>query len=184
MPLHNNNFAREPDAEHSERAHKMAVGIVKYGEAIGFTAPEIADVAGYAALFDAAYSAWVEERADVDEIYVEMLATDKSVREQYVRCQDAVRGEMAHIDAGATEYLNERFDIEGRMPKNRAKMIAVAQYMLTGFDNIGQEHPEIHLPAQPFGLCGRLPCRACQNVFRNVGSRRPVSHRPLISSPA
>ena len=150
MPYNNNSFTEDTDAQHSERAHTLANGIGDHGTDLLYTPAEITEMQGYADEFDAAYSVQVEENADVDAKNVELSAKFEELKSQYVSCQDYIRGEMVLASGHDKEYLNERFDIYGELPRTRQGVQIMVRAMLTGYDSIGVELPSVTLPAVLF----------------------------------
>ncbi|MCK5833679.1 hypothetical protein KAH81_08420 [bacterium] len=151
MPYDNNDLGNDTDAQHSERAHTLANGIGDHGVDLGFELlVEIPEIEAYPGEFDTALSAQIEESADVDAIFVALQGKTAELHSQYVACQDYIRGEMVFASDADAEYLNERFDIYGGLPRTRDGVQKMARAMITGYDSIAVELPSVTLPASLF----------------------------------
>jgi len=87
MPYDHNRLTADTDAQHSERAHTLAIGIGTHGVDLGFDPlVEIPEMEGYADIFDAALSVQIEEAADVDAIFVALQNKADELHVKYVAC--------------------------------------------------------------------------------------------------
>ena len=150
MVFRNNNFTKDTDGNHLLRAQNMSDGLTDHGADLAFTNQQIVVFQGYPGLFSAALTEQADESADVSETYALLHEAEKKAREQYRRCQQVIQGEMAVAVPATRICLEERFDIYGDLPRRQADFLKVATKILTGYDYIVAEHPEIVLPAAPF----------------------------------
>ena len=150
MIFKNNNLTKDTDAEHLARAQMMAVGVATYGAALDFTPAQITEYDAYATDIYAALNTQHEESADVDEYFVLVKNTHDSAVAKYRACQLVIKGEMESATPGTVEYLDERFDIEDDIPRGRKGFLKVAEFMVSAYDAIGVEHPDVALPATAF----------------------------------
>ncbi len=145
MPQQNNDFTHDTDGQHIERCETLFIGIDAHGAALSFSAADITKIKTYCTDIKAAMLALAKEKADVDEVFVELHAAEAAARIKYTACQDYVRGEMQVAEAGTAEYMNERFNIHGGAPDRREDFINEADEMIDSYTNILTEHPDVTL---------------------------------------
>ena len=150
MIFKNNNISRDTDAEHLARAQMMAVGVTTYGVELDFTPAQILEYDTYATDIYDALNSQHEESADVDESYVLVKNTHDATLAKYRACQSVVKGEMESATPETVEYLDERFDIEDDIPRGRKGFLKMAEFMVSAYDAILVEHPDVTLPATKF----------------------------------
>ena len=150
MIFKNNQISMDTDAEHLARAQMMAVGVATYGVELDFTPAQIAEYDTYATDIYGALNSQHEESADTDEAYVAVKAKHEETLAKYRACQSVVKGEMEFASEDTREYLDERFDIEDDVPRDRQGFLKMTEFMVSAFDEIAVEHPDVTLPPSKF----------------------------------
>ncbi len=150
MIFKNNQISMDTDADHLARAQMMAVGVATYGDELDFTPAQIAEYETYATDIFAALDSQHEESADVDEAYVAVKAKHEETLAKYRACQSVIKGEMEFASDPTREYLDERFDIEDDVPRGRRGFLKMAEFMVSAFDAIAVEHPDVEIPSSRF----------------------------------
>lgn len=150
MIFKNNQISMDTDAEHLARAQMMAVGVVTYGDELDFSSDQIDEYETYATDIYDALNSQHEESADADEAFVAVKAKHEETLAKYRACQSVIKGEMEFASERTREYLDERFDIEDDVPRSRKGFLKMAEFMVSAFDAIAVEHPDVELPPSRF----------------------------------
>ena len=148
--IKNNAFTLDSEDNYSERLHLLKAGIVKYGNEIGFSDEEIANIKENIDRYEKNKINKVWESSDVVGIYAKLHINVKEARKQLAKCRGLVHGEMCMADESLKKYLEERFEVRGRVPKRRMDFIEMVRNMLDAYDALPVEKPDIVFPAQPF----------------------------------
>ncbi len=154
--MKHNNFRIESEGIHLDRARTMAEGIAEFGVELGFSPVEIAEIVGYGEVFFAALSKQNLAKANQAEVNVELKIAIKPARKQFSRCRTLIRGEAQNLIPALGHYLESVFLLGQRIPRRNTVFAEFARDMLTAFDNLPAEHPEIAMPAEPFEILRTL----------------------------
>jgi len=150
MPPKNNNVHHDTDGDFALRAETCAVGIATLYLDLSFTEAQRDEIVAFAPAFRHALYVQTEEKADIDEVYVNLDNAETALRKQYVACQTHIKGEMLFLDDGTVEHLHELYDVNGDLPDGRGNMIKVVNIMIEGWDLMGVELPAVTLIASLF----------------------------------
>ena len=136
MNLYNNNFRRDTDGEHLERARILGRGIARHGEELGYSEEQISEIAGYADRFESIIE--FEKRGAGAE-NEDLCKAEDTARSDYTACQNYLKGLTTTADPDTLDYLVSRFDIDGEMPERRGDFIKVARHMVRGTRILAEE---------------------------------------------
>jgi len=148
--IKNNAFTLDSEGQCLERLNILSNGIVRYGEILGFSDDEITIIKESAENFFKRLDDLHEESAQNAEIYTKLHSEEKEARKQLARCRGLIRGEMCMADESLKKYLEERFEVRGRVPRRRMDFIEMVRNMLDAYDALPVEKPDIVFPPQPF----------------------------------
>jgi len=128
----------------------MAKGIEELYGSIGFSDAEAADIIAFVEEYLKLASKAKAEDADMQANYVEVKNHSVEVQKAVYSCRNALRGLSRLEGDDLPVYVEERFELDKKVPKDRAGYVAMAEMILEGYSALPVEQPDFVIPPPPF----------------------------------
>ncbi len=145
-----NNFHIDSKGEFMARIRIMDDGIEKYHDSIGFSDIEVNEILEFIENYMKLGYEAKEEKADMKEFYAVVKLASKKVQKGIYACRKALRGLSRLEDGDVPIYVEERFELDKKVPKDRAGYVAMAENILEGYSALPVEQPDFYVPPPPF----------------------------------
>jgi len=148
--IKNNSFGKDRIDEFRTRLEDMLKGISEQYDSIGFTEDEVSEITAFVEDYLKIAADADEEDIEKDALYVEIKEKGVEVQKAVYACRKTLRG-LASVEGGDLPiYIGERFELDKKVPKDRAGYVAMAENILEGYGALPAEQPDFFVPAPPF----------------------------------
>ncbi len=148
--IKNNAFTLDDKDTFHERLSSLKNGIVIYKDSIGISDDEVAEITGFIDAFELVRNEDKDESIELSTIYVEIKEHSLEVQKEIYACRKVLRGLSSTEEGELPIYIEERFELDRKVPKRRAEFVAMAENILDGYSALPVEQPDFAVPAAPF----------------------------------
>jgi len=149
--IKNNSFSLDSYPEFLGRLILFKQGIVLHKDSIGLSGVEVAEILAFVEEYDRVDSETNIEDAEMSGNYASIKEYGLETQKQIYACRKVLRGLSSGEEGELPIYVEERFELDRKVPKRRAEFVAMAENILEGYSALPVEQPDFAVPAAPFG---------------------------------
>jgi len=146
----NNSFTLDSYSQFSSRLTNMLEGIINYKDILGFSDIEIEEISVFVDDYLSISPEVSDETGDLAGNYVALKKYGLEVQKEIYACRKVLRGLSSTEEGELPIYIEERFELDRKVPKRRAEFVAMAENILDGYSALPVEQPDFAVPAAPF----------------------------------
>ena len=146
----NNSFTLDSYPQFLGRLTQFKSGIIKYKDSIGLNDAEVAEISAFVDEYDRVDGETNLEDAEMSGNYESIKVYGLEVQKQIYACRKVLRGLSSGEEGELPIYVEERFELDRKVPKRRAEFVAMAENILEGYSALPVEQPDFAVPAAPF----------------------------------